>query len=665
MQTLNIDIETFSSIDIKSSGAYRYTEAPDFKILLIAHAMDSSDISIIDLEKTENNPYEWEVQFINMLTDPSIRKTAHNAAFERTCLAKYFDITLDPDQWECTMVRSSMVGLPLSLDAVAKALHLEEQKDSTGKALIRFFCTPCKPSIANGQRTRNLPEHAPEKWEEFKRYCIQDVRVERAIRDKINWFEIPAGEKELWNLDQLINDRGIMLDRQFVHNAISIDYHYRERITSEAISLTGLNNPNSIGQLKRWLEEEMPFETIDTLRKGDIPVLLKNCAAYKNKELLEKVLGIRQEMSKTSVKKYTSMSCYIGNDGRARGLFQFNGANRTGRWAGRGIQMQNLPRINFENSCLDYARKLVKTNEDEELEMMFGNVPDTLSQLIRTAFIATPGHKFVVADFSAIEARVIAWLAGEQWRLDVFNTHGKIYEASAAQMFKVPIETIVKGHVNYLLRQKGKIAELALGYQGGPNALITMGALEKGLKEHELQPLVNAWRSANPAIVQCWADVNEAAINAVDTGQVCGVGHSVSFYVKRGVLFMQLPSGRCLAYTRPKLKPGKFGGQALTYEGIIQTNNQWGRMDTYGGKLVENAVQAIARDCLAHAMLAVHKAGYKIVAHVHDEIIMEVPEGFGSLYSLEDACAKMSKEIPWAKGLPLDADGFEGKYYKK
>lgn len=356
------------------------------------------------------------------------------------------------------------------------------------------------------------------------------------------------------------------------------------------------------------------------------------------------------------------MSCYIGNDGRARGLLQFNGANRTGRWAGRGIQLQNLPRINFESPCLDYARKLAFGNEPEEMEMMFSNIPDTLSQLIRTAFIAAPGHRFVVADFSAIEARVIAWLAGEKWRLDVFNTHGKIYEASAAQMFKVLIETIVKGHPNYDLRQKGKVAELALGYQGSVNALITMGALEKGLSEDDLQPLVDAWRAANPAIVQLWKNMNEAAIKAVETGQVYGIGHGVSFYVKKNVLFMQLPSGRALAYARPKLKPGKFGGHALTYEGLLQVNNQWGRMDTYGGKLVENAVQAIARDCLATAMLAVHNAGYKICAHVHDEIIMEVPEGFGSL---EEVCEIMSKELPWAKGLPLGAEGFEGHYYKK
>lgn len=654
METLSIDIETFSSADLKTSGVYKYTEAPDFTILLLSYSLNDAPVETVDLASGEAIP----AHILDMLQDELVLKTAHNAAFERACLAKYLGQPMPAGQWECTMVKSAMLGLPMGLEAVAKVLKLEVQKDANGKALIRYFSVPCKPTVANGQRTRNLPEHAPEKWKQYKDYNNNDVVVELAIRNKISWFEIPAAEKELWTLDQQINDGGIMIDKQLVANAIDIDENYRVRLTDEAIALTGLSNPNSAAQLKKWIGTELGSE-VGTLRKGDIAGLMKTADELDDSEAVKQILAIRQEMAKTSIKKYKAMICYMCGDDRARGLFQFCGAGRTWRWAGRGIQMQNLPRILFDEDYddLEIARNLVHNNEPEELELLFGNVPDTLSQLIRTAFIARPGYRLIVKDFKAIEARVIAWLAGEKWRLDVFAKSIDIYKASASAMFKIPLEDIGKD-----LRQRGKVAELALGYQGGPNALISMGALDKGLKEEELQPMVNAWRAANPAIVKCWEDINAAAITAVETGEPTGIGHGVSFYVKKGVLFMQLPSGRALSYMRPKLKPGKFGGQALTYEGLIQKTNSWGRMDTYGGKLVENAVQAIARDCLAHAMLNISKAGYKIVAHVHDEIIIEAPDGFGSL---EEVRQIMSQPADWGKGIPLDADGFEANYYQK
>ena len=643
---LSIDIETYSSVDLAKSGIYKYVESPDFTILLFAYQLKDDDIKIVDLASEEKLPESIK----SFLTLPIVTKTAHNANFERVCISKYLGIELPVDQWQCTMVKASMLGLPLALGQVAKVLNLDEKKDTAGKALIRYFSLPSKPTKANGMRERNLPEHDPIKWQQFKDYCIQDVAVERSIADKINFFTIPDFEKQLWFLDQRINDRGIALDRSFVANAIRMDIANKEVLTEEAIKLTGLDNPNSVAQLKEWIELEIG-EDVEKLNKETVPALLKSVDC----EIVKRVLTLRQEMSKTSVKKYESMAAAICADSRIRGIHQFYGANRTGRWAGRIVQPQNLPQNHLMD--LDLARMIVASNDLDLLQMLYGNVPDTLSQLIRTAFIAPKGNKLIVADFSAIEARVIAWLADEHWRLEVFKTHGKIYEASASQMFRVPITSITKGSD---LRQKGKVAELALGYQGGPNALIKMGALKMGLDEKELPKLVKMWRNANPAIVALWAEVEAAAIAAVETGEKQGIRHNISCHVERGILFITLPSGRKLSYMRPKLKEGQYGKQALTYEGMNQTTKQWGIQDTYGGKLVENIVQAIARDCLAEAMIKIDTAGHDIVMHVHDEVVIESTDGV-----LEDVLNIMREPIKWAKGLPLDAAGFQTLYYKK
>jgi DNA polymerase bacteriophage-type len=647
VKTLAIDIETYSSEDLTKSGVYKYVQADDFEILLLAYRVDNEPVQVIDIIGGEIIPDK----VIHAFTDPGVIKTAHNANFEKTCMSRFFEIKLPVEQWQCTMVKASMLGLPLSLDAASKALQLSEGKSAAGKALIKYFCVPCKPTKVNGGRLRNLPEHAPEKWAEFKAYCAQDVVVESAIRDKISFFTIPAKEQQLWELDQTINDNGILLDPSFVNNAIRMDLTYREKLTSEAVRLTGLDNPNSATQLKAWLTEETDVQ-VDSLTKTAIPELLKNIESDK----VKRVLTLRQEMSKTSVKKYTAMVKAICPDLRVRGLLQFYGANRTGRWAGRLVQVQNLPRNELKD--LDLARELVKEGDLDMMEMLFGNVPDTLSQLIRTAFVPSPGHRFIVADFSAIEARVIAWLAGEKWRLDVFNTHGKIYEASAAHMFKVPLETVTKGSP---LRQRGKVAELALGYGGGPNALIAMGALRNGVNEEELPKLVAMWRQANRAIVNYWDRVEDAAIKAVN-GEPSTLKHDVRFFKDKGILFINLPSGRLLSYLKPQIRAGKFGGESLYYQGMDQTTKQWGIQNTYGGKLVENIVQAIARDCLADAMIRVRDAGYNIVMHIHDELVLEVPDGKGSV---EEVNKIMGQEISWAKSLPMAADSFETRYYKK
>lgn len=644
MTTLNIDIETYSSVDLIKSGVYKYVESEDFEILLFAYSFDDGPVEVVEWG-TELMP----LTVVYALKDPSILKTAFNANFERTCITKYLNIDLPVNQWECSLSKAAMLGLPLSLDAAAKALKLTTKKDAAGKALIKYFSVPCKPTIVNGGRTRNMPQHGPDKWQQFKEYCRQDVIVEKAIRDKIAFFDIPAEEKRLWCLDQKINDNGVLLDPVLVKNSISIDATLKEKLTAEAIELTGLNNPNSAAQLKEWLSREMD-EEITTLRKDDVPTLLASTSC----EIVTKVLKIRQEMSKTSVKKYIAMSKGIGEDNRVRGLLQYYGANRTGRWAGRLVQVQNLPRN--EMKSLDLARNLVRDNDLDTLELLYDSVPDTLSQLIRTAFVAPAGKKFVIADFSAIEARVIAWLAGEQWRLDVFKTHGKIYEASASQMFKIPLENITKD-----LRQKGKVSELALGYQGGPNALITMGALKMGLKEEELPALVKMWRNANRKIVEYWQTVNEAAIHAVETGCMIKIKPGLTFYAKKGILFIELPCGRVLSYINAKLKDGKFG-PTLTYEGMDQTTKQWRTQDTYGGKLVENITQAIARDCLATAMLRVDSAGYSIVMHVHDEIVIEIEDENDCIAGINII---MAEPISWAKGLLLKAESYESKYYKK
>lgn len=648
MRTLAIDIETYSPVDLTKAGVYPYAEHRDFEILLFAYAFDDDPVKCIDIAQGEQLPGEVR----SALTDPAVIKTAFNANFERVCISRFFSITLYTAQWECTMVRAAMMGLPLSLGVVAEVLHLEQEKMAVGKALIRFFSMPCKPTKANGGRTRNLPVHDPEKWALFKAYCIRDVEVETAVRKRVSFLPVTHEEKCLYNLDQLINDRGVRLDMQMVNNAIRMDGIYNTELTTEAAELTSLDNPNSVAQLKQWVSEELG-ETVESLSKDTITELLKSTS---NEEVL-RVLRLRQEMAKTSVKKYEAMQNAVCRDGRVRGLFQFYGANRTGRWSGRLIQAHNLPQNHLPD--LDLARRLVKENDLEMLSLLFGNVPDTLSQLIRTAFVAKEGHTFIVADFSAIEARVIAWLAGEKWRLEVFNTHGKIYEASAAAMFGVPIEDVTKGSP---LRQKGKVSELALGYQGGPGALTAMGALKMGLKEEELQGLVDAWRNANPAIVRLWDITNKAAMLCIEEKTNALINRNIHFQYARGVLFIELPSGRKLSYLRPRIGTNRFGGKSIGYEGMNQTTKQWGLQETYGGKLVENIVQAIARDCLAYAMWNLDRHGYKIVMHVHDEVVIEIEDGAGHL---EKVCEVMGQPIPWAKDLPLRADGYVTPYYKK
>lgn len=652
MTTLAIDIETFSSADLTKTGVYKYAEAADFTILLFGYSIDGEPVEIIDLAAGDEMPFE----IVAALQNKQVLKTAYNANFERTCIAKYFNnnrvnLELPASQWECTMAKSSMLGLPLGLDAVTRALRLEETKMFSGKILIRYFSMPCKPTKVNGGRTRNLPEHDPEKWDEFKKYCTQDVVTEQAVRNKISFFDISDTEKKLWALDQQINDKGVLLDPQFIRNAIKFDVEFAGRLSIEAVQLTGLENPNSVSQLKQWMSDSTGSD-VSSLTKEAIPVLLENISS----QTVKRVLQIRQEMAKTSVKKYMAMSKAICKDNRVRGIHQYYGANRTGRWAGRLVQPQNMPQNHLPD--LDMARKLVREGDTDMLEILFGNVPDTLSQLIRTAFIGSPGHRFIITDFAAIEARVIAWLAGETWRTEVFKTHGKIYEASGAHMFKVPIEDVIKGSA---LRQKAKIAELALGYGGGPNALLKMGAIKMGLIEEELPKLVAMWRNANKAIVRYWQTVENCAIASVEDNMSQNISH-LQFYVDRGILFIQLPSGRKLAYLRPKLKLNKFGGQSLTYEGMSQTKKLWIRQETYGGKLVENIVQAVARDCLADAMLRLDLAGYNIVMHVHDEVVLEMADGTGST---QEVSRIMSQSIPWAKGLPLAADSYESVYYKK
>ncbi|MFX3633740.1 MAG: DNA polymerase [Candidatus Pristimantibacillus sp.] len=643
MTTLRIDIETYSSVDLIKSGVYKYVDSPDFEILLFGYAFDNDPVHVVDLLDFEEIPQ----RVMDALEDPSIIKQAFNAAFERTCIAKHFGIPMEPEQWRCTAVHALYLGLPNYLEGVAKVLNLAAQKDTAGKNLIKYFSVPCKPTKTNGQRTRNYPHHALEKWEQYKDYCGQDVVVEREISDVLDQHPLPASEHRLWALDQKINDRGVLLDPQLVLNAIACDEQYKEKLMVEAIELTGLDNPNSGPQIKGWLLETEGLE-VDSLTKDTVPILLDQVES----DTAKRVLELRQELSKTSVKKYQAMERAICSDSRVRGLLQFYGAGRTGRWAGRLVQVQNLPRNYL--SDLELARQLLIEGNYELLELLFASVPDVLSQLIRTAFVPSTGNTFGVADFSAIEARVIAWLAGEQWRLDVFATHGKIYEASASQMFKIPLDEVTKDD-----RQRGKVAELALGYQGGPNALITMGALDKGLKEDELQPLVDAWRAANPAIKRYWYAVGDAAITAVEEQRTVKLKHGISFIYTPGTLFCQLPSGRRLAYFKPRLEEGSYGKKQLSYEGI-NDKKQWVRLRTYGGKLVENIVQAVARDCLAESMIRLDGAGHTIVMHVHDEVILDESSG-----SLERASEIMGQPISWAPGLPLRADGYETDFYRK
>lgn len=657
MKVLSIDIETYSNEDITKVGVYKYVDSSNFEILLFAYAFDDGPVNIVDLAQDEQIPKE----VLNALYSPDVLKTAYNAQFERVCLNKMFERIfldmdygeydlLDVEQWECSMVKAAMLGLPFGLDKVAKVLKLDNQKMKEGKSLINFFSKPCKPTKKNGQRTRNLPHHDIGRWELFKSYCKQDVKVEMAIRGSISWFNIPWKEKRLYYLDQKINDTGVMINKTLVDNAIAMDIEYKDRLMTTAREITGLDNPNSVAQLKVWIEKQTGI-VVDSLSKGVIPDLINT---IDNDDVI-KVLKIRQRLSKTSVKKYQAMDRATCSDGRVRGLLQFYGANRTGRWAGRLVQVQNLPKNKIVD--LDLAREIVIEGDMELLSMLYGNVPNILSQLVRTAFIASGEGRFIVADFSAIEARVIAWLAGEIWRLDVFNSHGKIYEASASQMFKVPIEEITKGSP---LRQKGKVSELALGYQGGRGALIQMGALDMGLEEDELQDLVDTWRAANSKIVRLWKDIQKASIKSVLDKTVTRV-KCLTFRYHKGYLLVELPSGRFLAYPKAKVeRGGQFNSLRLTYEGMDQTTKQWKTIETYGGKLTENIVQAIARDCLRETMFGVAEAGYKIVMHVHDEVIIDAEDG-----SLEDVLEIMGRSIVWSKGLPLVGDGYETLYYLK
>jgi len=644
MRRLSIDIETYSSIDLVKSGVYAYASVPDFEILLFAYAYDDDEVQIIDIASGEQLPRE----VMTSITDDSVIKSAFNAQFERTCLTAYLKEYLSPVGWQCTAVQSAMLGLPLSLEGIAQVLSLEEQKMREGKDLIKYFSMPCKETKTNGNRSRNFPHHAPEKWQIFKNYCKRDVEVERSIRTKLEKYPISQKEQALYILDQLINDRGVLIDKKLVEQAITCDKLNKDDTFEQAQQLTGLDNPNSVAQLKVWL-----------LENGvEAPSLSKKAVADLATESdgeVEQLLNLRLHLAKTSIKKYEAMERAVCPDGRIRGLLQFYGANRTGRWAGRLVQVQNLPQ-NHEID-LTLARDLLKQGCFDELELLFKSVPNLLSELIRTAFIPKPNHRFIVADFSAIETRVIAWLAGEKWRMDVFATHGKIYEASASQMFKVPIEEVTKGSP---LRQKGKISELALGYGGSVGALTAMGALEMGVEEGELQPLVNAWRNANPNITRLWWDIDKAAIKAVKDKIPQNIG-KIHIEMKSGILFITLPSGRKLSYIKPRIEINKFGREGITYEGIGESK-RWSRIDSYGPKLVENITQAIARDLLAEAMIRVAKAGYEIVMHVHDEIIVEVPIGKGSL---EETCELMSIVPSWADGLPLRADGFICDYYKK
>ena len=641
---LEADIESFSDVDLVKCGVYAYADSPAFEILLFAYSFDGGETQIIDLAQGEKFPAEVE----EAIFDVSVTKTAYNANFERTCLSKYFGRYIPPESWHCSAVQAAMLALPRSLEDVGRVLGLDEQKMKEGKELIRYFCIPCKPTKANGGRTRNLPCHAPEKWELFKTYCKRDVDVEKSIRRKLHNFPIPESEMELYRLDQRINDRGVLVDMGLVEQAIACERLHKEVVTKRAYELTGLENPNSVAQLKGWLGDKgMEAESLSKKAVADM-------IAETDGEV-EELLRLRLLMAKTSVKKYEAMERSVCSDGRVHGMLMFCGANRTSRWSGKIVQIQNLPKNYIPD--LELARDLVKQGRFEDIELLYDSTPNVLSELIRTAFIPKPGCRFVVADFSAIEARVLAWLSGEQWRLDVFTSHGKIYEASASSMFHVPMEEITKGSP---LRQKGKLAELGLGFGGAAGALISMGALDMGLTEEELPPLVAAWRKANPHITQFWWDVDAAAIKAVTEKQKTKVGKIILEY-KSGILFITLPSGRRLSYVKPRMAVNRFGRDSLTYEGISE-NKKWSRIETYGPKLVENIVQGTARDLLAEAMLRVEKKGYPIVMHCHDEIIAEVPEGSGSV---DEMCEIMAIQPKWAEGLPLRADGYSCSFYQK
>lgn len=655
MMVLHIDLETFSSVDLRKSGLYKYVQSPDFRILLFAYAYDEGPVQIIDLEQGEELPS----QIIYDLRNPKVIKMAHNAAFEFYCLSKFYSTPLN--QWRCSMIHALYCGYPASLSAVGEAMDFpqDKKKMGVGKALIKFFCVPCKPTAKNGQRTRNLPKHDPERWKLFREYCRQDVVTERAIGNRLSQYEVPAAEWVNWRIDQRINMNGVAVDRELIAGALTISEDIKGELKGKARDISGLDNPNSVAQLKAWIEQNSDLE-LDNLNKSTVSDVLNGKSGS---DEIREMLKIRQELGKTSVKKYETMAACMCDDGRIRGLLQFYGANRTGRWAGRLVQAQNLPR-NYIGT-LDIARDLVKRQQIDAIKMIYGNVPDTLSQLIRTAFVPGEGCHFAVADFSAIEARVISWLAGETWRLDVFRTHGKIYEASASAMFGVPIETIVKGQPNYALRAKGKIAELALGYGGGQGALIRMGALKMGLTEDELPEIVQRWRGSNRRIYDFWYKVQRAAQETIQYGVITSLDKGITFSRDKDFMIVGLPSGRSLYYNHPSVEKNEMGRDEIYYYGLNQTNKKWSRISTWRGKLVENIVQAVARDLLANAILNLYQNGYQINFHIHDEVILEIPDS-ATRKTLDNAIELMCSLPAWAEGLPLNADGFDNaRYYKK
>lgn len=659
---LSIDLETYSDVNLKKAGLYRYVQSPAFEILLFAYSFDGAPTQVIDMAQGEEIPME----VIHALTDPQCLKHAYNAAFEWYCLSKYMGAQLPPAQWRDTMLHGLYAGYTAGLDATGRALGIPEdkQKLTTGKALIRYFCVPCKPTKANGGRTRNYPHHDPEKWELFKTYNGQDVVAEMEIERRLSVFPVPDFVQKQWETDLLINARGVAVDMDFCEGALELGETIRAQLTDEAVQLSGLQNPNSVKQLARWLSAETG-DDITTLRKETIKELL----GRDNADHVQRMLEIRQELGKTSTKKYDAIESAVCDDRRVRGLLQFYGANRTGRWAGRLVQVQNLPRTYTEP--LEFARELVKGRKIDALRTVYGSPNDTLSQLIRTAFVAAPGNVLIDADFSAIEARVISWLADEEWRLEVFRTHGKIYEASASQMFGVPLERIKKGNPEYSLRQRGKVAELALGYQGGVPAMRQMdtGKLLADLPDEEIKDIVDKWRNTNPKIRNLWYSFNDAAIRVIQNGgslrvRCCTFARECDCIRGTTCMTISLPSGRKLYYVEPSVGENRWGGPSITYMGV-NDKNKWGRIETYGGKLVENVVQAIARDCLAQAIEHLEAAGLPVVFHIHDEVVIDTA-AFDTNDAMLDKVVKiMSTPIPWAEGLPLGADGWVGAFFKK
>ena len=643
MDTLAIDIETYSDVSLPDCGVHRYAASEQFEILLFAYSLNDEPTQIIDLASGEKIPDK----IMEYLMDDSVIKTAYNAAFERNCINRFFDLSLKPEGWRCTLVQASMLSLPLSLEGVGEALNLDKKKMSEGKDLIRYFCMPCKPTKANGGRTRNLPSDAPEKWELFKTYCIRDVDVEKQIRNKLAKFPIPDREQKLYCMDQRINDRGIMVDQELIGHAVACDLLYKETVTKKAYEISGLENPNSVSQLKDWLNEK--GIEVDSLAKAAVENLVENTQGD-----VAEMMKLRLAMSKTSVKKYEAMERSVCPDGRVHGLLQFYGANRTGRWAGRLVQIHNLPQNHMED--LELARSLVKEGRYDLVELLYDSTPDVLSELIRTAFVARPGCRFIVSDFSAIEARVMGYLAGEGWVMEEFRGAGKIYEQTASKMFRIPIEEITKGSP---YRARGKVASLACQYGGAEGALISMGALNF-VEEEELKGLVQSWRTANPHIVNYWYEIDGAVKAAVKERKMTKVG-MVTVYYQSGMLKIALPSGRVLSYVRPRMTVNRFGSESVSYEGI-GTNRKWTRIESYGAKFCENIVQATARDVLAEAMLRLEKKGFDIVCHIHDEVVLEVPEGSSSVEEVNEIMAVCPD---WCEGLPLKAAGFESPFYKK